>query len=140
MMLTLLFSINPVRYTVSTLIANELHGLRIHCTDSELTIFQPPTGNTCSTWAQAYVDRVGGYLSNPNASSDCGFCTYDTGDQFFAQFDIKYSERGRNIGVSRKLLVSKVITHTNFIVVDPYCFYNFQFSSYRILHKGKLFI
>ncbi|UZJ55591.1 hypothetical protein CBS101457_004911 [Exobasidium rhododendri] len=93
------YNVNPIRYTVSTLIANELYGLNVECTAAELNTFQPPTGQTCSQWAQPYVTSAGGYLSNPNDTSDCGYCAYRTGEEFYESFGISFSERGRNIGI-----------------------------------------
>jgi ATP-binding cassette subfamily G (WHITE) protein 2 (SNQ2) len=87
------YNVNPVRYTVSTLIANELYGLNIQCADSELITFQPPTGQSCSAWANGYIERTTGYLTNPNAMTDCKYCTYATGEEFYSNFGINFSER-----------------------------------------------
>jgi len=93
------YNVNPVRYTVSTLIANELYGLNIQCSEKELITFQPPAGQTCSGWASNYVNSATGYHSNPNATSDCGYCTYSNGEEFYSSFGIEFSQRGRNIGI-----------------------------------------
>ena len=94
-----LYWINPLTYLVSGLTTNEMYGLTVQCTPSELARFQPPNGQTCSAWAQTFLDAFGGYLANPNATSDCGYCQYQTGEQFYSSFNMKFSERGRNIGI-----------------------------------------
>lgn len=89
----------PLQYVVSSLITNEMHDLRVVCTDSELIRFQPPSGQTCAQWAGSFLSAAGGYLANENATADCGYCQYRTGDDYYASLDIKFSERGRNIGI-----------------------------------------
>lgn len=103
------YNVNPIRYTISTLIANELHGLEVECRPEELTKFQPQPGQTCSGWAQTYVDSAGGYLTNPNDTSDCGYCTYQTGDDFYTPLGISFDERGRNIGILIAFIVFNTI-------------------------------
>ena len=47
-----------------------------------------------------YITDNGGYLSNPDATSGCDFCTYRTSDQFLENsFNIFYSHRWRDIGL-----------------------------------------
>ena len=47
-----------------------------------------------------YIDAVGGYLSNPEATSDCLFCSSRTTDQFLERsFNIDYGHRWRNTGI-----------------------------------------
>ncbi|GAC94574.1 drug exporter [Pseudozyma hubeiensis SY62] len=94
-----LYWVNPLTYLVSGLITNEMHDLIVECTSTEFARFQPPTGETCRAWASSFVDAFGGYLQNPDATSDCQYCQYRSGDQFFAGLEIKFSQRGRNIGI-----------------------------------------
>ncbi|TKY89335.1 hypothetical protein EX895_001866 [Sporisorium graminicola] len=94
-----LYNVNPIRFTISPLIANELHGLKIQCAANEFSRFTPPSGQTCAQWAGNYVDRIGGYLQNPTATADCLYCTYADGDEFYSAFGITFSERGRDAGI-----------------------------------------
>ncbi|SJX63026.1 probable ATP-binding multidrug cassette transport protein [Sporisorium reilianum f. sp. reilianum] len=94
-----LYNVNPIRFTIAPLIANELHGLQIECAANEFSRFSPPAGQTCAQWAGSYVDRIGGYLQNPSATADCLYCTYAQGDEFYSAFGISFGERGRDAGI-----------------------------------------
>ncbi|ETS61335.1 hypothetical protein PaG_04356 [Moesziomyces aphidis] len=94
-----LYWVNPLTYLVSGLITNEMHELPIRCTESELARFQPQSGQTCTQWAGTFLNAFGGYLENPDATADCGYCQYSRGDDFYAGLNISFSERGRNIGI-----------------------------------------
>ncbi|PWZ02396.1 putative ATP-binding multidrug cassette transport protein [Testicularia cyperi] len=94
-----LYNVNPVRFAIGPLIANELEGLTVQCSANEFSRFNPPAGQTCAQWAGNYIASAGGYLAEPNATSDCAYCVYETGSQFFAPFGIFFGERGRDIGI-----------------------------------------
>jgi ATP-binding cassette subfamily G (WHITE) protein 2 (SNQ2) len=71
----------------------------ITCASAELVTLIPPVGQTCGTYLRAYIDRVGGYVQDPSATSSCHFCTFATTDQLLAtNFHMFYSHRWRNVG------------------------------------------
>jgi len=56
-----------------------ISGLQIRCKPVELSIFNPPPGQSCATWANDFVDAFGGYLENPGDTQDCRYCQYKVG-------------------------------------------------------------
>ncbi|CEQ38617.1 SPOSA6832_00050, partial [Sporobolomyces salmonicolor] len=90
--------LDPFTYIINGLVSNELHGLEITCKESEFSLFSPPSGQTCVQWAGPYISAVGGYLNNPNDSTNCQYCTYAVGDQFYTPLDISFGDRGKYIG------------------------------------------
>lgn len=48
-----------------------LHALPVECKPFDLAHFNPPSGQTCLAYAGDWVASSGGYLVNPNATSDC---------------------------------------------------------------------
>lgn len=72
----------------------------INCSSKELSKFSPPSGLTCGEYMQNYIAASGGYLTNPNDTSDCMFCSSRTTDQFLSSsFNIFYSHHWRNFGL-----------------------------------------
>ena len=72
----------------------------LNCAPQELVRLQPPSGLTCSAYLNAFISGVGGYVTNPNALSDCMYCAARTTDQFlFASFNVQYDHRWRNLGI-----------------------------------------
>jgi ABC-type multidrug transport system permease subunit len=69
------------------------------CATTEYVTFDPPSGQTCATYMQTYISTAGGYLSNPNATSDCSFCAMSSTNTFLASFDIYYKDRYRAFGL-----------------------------------------
>ncbi|KAF9494243.1 hypothetical protein BDN71DRAFT_1431877 [Pleurotus eryngii] len=47
----------------------------IVCSEKEIAIVNPPSGNTCAQYFQSYNATNGGYLNNPDAASTCQFCS-----------------------------------------------------------------
>jgi len=47
-----------------------------------------------------YISYAGGYLTNPNSTSACKFCSFRTTDEYLdLSFNIKYSNRWRDVGI-----------------------------------------
>ena len=57
-------------------IARLHRGLIIKCRSDEFAVFNPPARQTCLTWAGEFVSFHGGYLDNPEDTSDCRYCQY----------------------------------------------------------------
>jgi ABC-type multidrug transport system permease subunit len=90
-------------------VTNELHNLPVNCRDSELNRFTSPPGQTCGEYMQAFfADGGPGYLVN-NATSDCAYCAYSIGDQFFKPFGMEYEHRWRDFGILTAFIGSNLI-------------------------------
>ncbi|KAE8244585.1 hypothetical protein A4X13_0g6466 [Tilletia indica] len=94
-----LYQLDPFTRLVGGLVANELGGLEIRCQGTEFTRFDPPAGQTCQQWTAPFLSSNGGYLDNPDATSQCMYCPYSVGDDFFTGFGIQFETRGRDIGI-----------------------------------------
>jgi hypothetical protein len=72
---------------------------QIVCSSTELVTLIPPAGQTCGAYLQNYINRVGGYVQDPSATSSCQFCSFATTDQLLStNFHMFYSHRWRNVG------------------------------------------
>lgn len=81
----------------------------ITCAPVELVHLEPPVGQSCGSYMQNYISRAGGYLTNPDATSDCLFCSDRTTDQFLGpSFNIEYSHHWRNFGILMAFIMFNV--------------------------------
>ena len=78
--------------------AVSLHGRPIICSPSEFARFPPPPGETCLSYTQDFIARVGGYVKN-GTDGLCDFCQYANGDQFLASFNIFYEKKWFYFGI-----------------------------------------
>jgi ATP-binding cassette, subfamily G (WHITE), member 2, SNQ2 len=66
----------------------------------EIVRINPPVGKSCGKYMAAYISTAGGYLTNPDALTDCEFCGIQTSDQFLAvTFNIFYDNRWWDVGI-----------------------------------------
>jgi ABC-type multidrug transport system permease subunit/ABC-type multidrug transport system ATPase subunit len=92
------YYVSPFTWLVSAMFATGVHDVPVRCTQQELNIFQPPQGQTCGEYADAFVKTNMAQLLNPSASQDCEFCQIAVGDVYLAGLNMSYDDRWRNFG------------------------------------------
>ena len=95
-----MYYLNPSQWWISGVLSTTLPGVEVQCAASEAAYFNPPSGQTCADWAGGFVKEVGmGYLLNPTASSDCGYCAYANGSEYLGTLSVSPSDKWRDFGV-----------------------------------------
>jgi ATP-binding cassette, subfamily G (WHITE), member 2, SNQ2 len=104
-----LYQLDPFTRLISGLVANELHDLPVVCTASELNNFTAPAGQTCGEYMSAFFAAGGaGYIVN-NQTSDCSYCAYKVGDQFYEPLGITFANRWRDFGILCAFIGSNLV-------------------------------
>lgn len=104
-----MYDISPYTWGIAAMVSTELHGLEIQCKSDEFSVFNPPSGETCYTWANDFVTAFTGYLDNPNATESCRYCQYSVGDEFYTPLNMNYSDRWRNAFILFAFFVFNVL-------------------------------
>ncbi|PGH03298.1 hypothetical protein GX51_04168 [Blastomyces parvus] len=96
-----LYRVSPFTYLVSAMLSTALSGADIVCEPVEFLRFNPVGNQTCEAYLAAFRETYAprGYLENPLATSDCGFCAMEKTDTFLAGISSYYSEAWRNFGL-----------------------------------------
>jgi ABC-type multidrug transport system permease subunit len=71
-----LYYVNPSTWWIGGVPAATLADQPIECAESETAVFNPPPGQSCSSYAGAFAESSGGYLLQPDALSNCMMCPY----------------------------------------------------------------
>lgn len=88
-----LYYLIPSTYWIGGIIAATLDGISVHCTQDEAAYFNPPPGMNCTVYANDFVTSHGGYLTNPNATSNCGYCPYTSGNEYMRGLNIEPKDK-----------------------------------------------
>jgi len=91
--------LNPFHWFLEGIITNVFYTLKVVCRDEDFYRFNPPPGQTCGTYSEAFLSTATGYLNNPNATALCEYCPYKEGREFYQQNDWSYDNRWRNFGI-----------------------------------------
>ena len=101
-----MYRVSPFTYLVSGMLSTGVSGAKAVCENVEFLSFNPPPGQTCIQYMQDYIvmagkgdPSAGGYLSNPDATSDCSFCSMSKTDSFLARVNSFYGDAWRNFGL-----------------------------------------
>ena len=87
----------------------ELHDLPVICKPSEFNTFTAPPGQNCGSYMQPFFAAGGpGYLAD-NSTSDCSYCAYTVGDQFYTPLGFSFSDRWRDLGIFAAFIGSNLI-------------------------------
>jgi ATP-binding cassette subfamily G (WHITE) protein 2 (PDR) len=92
-----MYRVSPFTYWVGGMVSTMLAGREITCSEREVSVLDPPVGQTCGAYLADYVNTSGGTVQNPGATSDCRFCSLSNADQFLAGSSIYYGERWRSV-------------------------------------------
>jgi ABC-type multidrug transport system permease subunit len=72
----------------------------VRCAENEAAYFNPPSGQTCLEFGGAFVQQAGqGYLMNPDATVNCGYCPYASGAEYLSSLSIEPSQKWRDLGI-----------------------------------------
>ncbi|KAI1111027.1 ATP-binding cassette transporter [Nemania sp. NC0429] len=95
------YNVSPLFYFVEGLSTNAMHGLDIHCSGSELSIFHAPEGQTCGEYAETFLNSPSGqgYLVDSDAMGNCSYCPFANGDEYATQYDFHNGDRANNVGI-----------------------------------------
>lgn len=88
-----LYYLLPSTYWIGGVIAATLKDISVRCTPTEAAYFNPPPGMNCSAYANDFVNGAGGYLTNPSATSNCGYCPYQNGTEYMATLNISPKDK-----------------------------------------------
>lgn len=94
-----MWRVSPFTYYVGGIASAALHGRHVICSTSELSIFDPPSGQTCGAYLAAFLEKAPGSLYNANATSGCQYCALTSADQYLATRRIYWDQRWRNYGI-----------------------------------------
>ncbi|KAF4944492.1 hypothetical protein FGADI_12668 [Fusarium gaditjirri] len=94
-----MYYVSPFTYLVGGMLATGVANTEVTCASNELLPITPPNGSTCTEYMGDYIKAVGGYFVDPDATSNCEFCTVRYTNKYLAGVNIDYADRWRNFGL-----------------------------------------
>ncbi|KAG9327612.1 hypothetical protein KVV02_003857 [Mortierella alpina] len=104
-----MYWLDPFHYLIEGLVAAQLHDVEVRCEGDEFSVFNTPMGQTCGQYAAEFMKTATGYLNNPNATSDCQYCQYRLGQDYYQGLDIDFDNIWRNVGILCIYLVFNLV-------------------------------
>lgn len=104
-----MYRATPITYFVDAMVSAGIGGVQVVCSAKELVRIEPPDGQTCASYLQAYLLRAGGQLLNPEAMRTCKVCPVSSTDNVISAIGASYSDRWRNYGITLAYSVINVL-------------------------------
>jgi hypothetical protein len=111
-----MYRISPFTYLIGAFLSTGLANYEVRCSSLELATFNPPSGQTCGEYIEAFVKMTGGAIYNPNAVQDCKYCPMSTTNIFLASVYSFYDERWRNFGLMWVYIVFNAFRRCSFVL------------------------
>lgn len=89
-----MYWIDPFTYLLKGLITFPVWNAPVRCLPEEFGYFDPPPAQTCGEYMADFLKTASGYIDNPNATSQCAYCTYKKGSEYLATLNIHSRVRG----------------------------------------------
>ncbi|KAN0038043.1 hypothetical protein ACTA71_000215 [Dictyostelium dimigraforme] len=95
-----LYHLNPAKYFLEGLITTVLKPIQVICTDVDLIKFTAPNGLDCQSYSAPFLESApGNVITLNNSTNECGYCIYQTGEDYFQSLGWDYNNRWRNFGI-----------------------------------------
>ncbi len=94
-----MYRVSPFTYWIGGISSAMLGGRAVDCAADEVSIFNPPNGQTCQQYLAPYIKEAMGTLQNPSATQNCRYCSLSNANQFLASVNIYTSQRWRDFGL-----------------------------------------
>lgn len=94
-----MYRVSPFTYLVSGMLSIGLANSKVQCAANEFLHFEPSQNQTCGQYISQYRDRVGGYMNDVDATSNCQFCSIEDTNVFLSSISSNYSQVWRNFGI-----------------------------------------
>ncbi|EOO02215.1 putative brefeldin a resistance protein [Phaeoacremonium minimum UCRPA7] len=104
-----LYQLDPFTRLIGGMVTTALHKLAVVCKPAELNSFTAPSGQTCGEYMENFFARGGpGYIVD-NTTSDCQYCAYSVGDEFYEPLGLTFDNRWRDLGIFLSFVGSNII-------------------------------
>jgi ABC-type multidrug transport system permease subunit len=97
-----LYYLNPFNYLLGSLLVFADWDWDVNCREAEFAVFDPPLGQTCVQYLEAWLNGPGSRnnLINPDATALCKVCQYRSGKDYLYTLNLKEQNFGwRNAGI-----------------------------------------
>jgi len=95
-----MYPLDPYHYFLEGVVTTVLNDVPVECKSSEFLRFNVGSGfATCGEYMKNFLSFAPGYLEDSNATTNCGYCPFTTGSDFYSQFEWANGHRWRNYGI-----------------------------------------
>lgn len=106
---TFMWKVSPYTYFIQSYMLIVFHKRPVVCKPVEFSYLDPLEGQTCGEYLGPFLKNAFGYVNNPEATSNCQYCSFSIGDQYLATVGVSHSYKWRNVGFFCAYIIFNII-------------------------------
>ena len=104
-----MYRVSPFTYLVSAMLSTGVSRADAICEEVEYLTFNPPANQTCQAYMEPFIKAAHtGYLKDPDATSNCMFCTISKTDVYLSGISSNFNDAWRNFGLMWAYIVFNI--------------------------------
>ncbi|CRK36180.1 hypothetical protein BN1708_006955 [Verticillium longisporum] len=104
-----LYQLDPFTRLIGGMVTTALHELEVICKGVELNPFNAPSGQNCGEYMSDFFANGGaGYIVD-NSTSECQYCAFEVGDEFYTPLGFGFDKRWRDMGIFLAFFASNIV-------------------------------
>ncbi|KAH6687138.1 brefeldin A resistance protein [Verticillium dahliae] len=104
-----LYQLDPFTRLIGGMVTTALHELEVICKGAELNPFNAPSGQNCGEYMSDFFANGGaGYIVD-NSTSECQYCAFEVGDEFYTPLGFGFDKRWRDMGIFLAFFASNIV-------------------------------
>ncbi|EFA76868.1 hypothetical protein PPL_09620 [Heterostelium album PN500] len=105
-----MYNLNPAKYLLEGIVTTILKPVEVICKPEDLIRFTSPDGQTCEQYTEQFTQNAPGYVvAINNNQTECGYCIYKNGEEYYETLDWHYENRWRNFGILAAYWASSIL-------------------------------
>ncbi|PRP87448.1 hypothetical protein PROFUN_00659 [Planoprotostelium fungivorum] len=94
-----MYPVDPFHYFLEGVLTTVLHPVQVTCNERDLLTYNVPAGETCGSYSAAFLARSTGYVTDPESTTNCSYCQYSSGQEYYESLGWSLDHRWRNFGL-----------------------------------------
>lgn len=94
-----MYRLSPLTYIIGGMLGAAISDAEVTCANVEFASFSTPNNESCGSYAKRMIEERGGYILDPESTTNCQYCPISSTNQFLGRFAVNPANSWRDLGI-----------------------------------------